>query len=66
MSSVATFRTALGAAVVFLIIAIAAIVNHFVSKTAHPAFGLKVGLILLLVALACGVYANYNRPASRV
>jgi hypothetical protein len=66
MSSVATFRAALGAAVVFLIIAIAAIINHFVSKTAHPAFGLKVGLILLLVALACGVYANYNRPASRV
>ena len=66
MSSVATFRTALGAAVVFLIIAIAAIINHFVSKTAHPVFGLKVGLILLLVALACGVYANYNRPASRV
>lgn len=66
MSSVTTFRTALGAAVVFLIIAIAAIVNHFISKTAHPVFGLKVGLILLLVALACGVYANYNRPTSRV
>jgi hypothetical protein len=48
-----------------LIVAIAAIVNHFTSHTPHPVFGLKVGLLLLLCALACGIWANYNRPANR-
>ena len=48
-----------------LIVAIAAIVNHFTSHTPHPLFGLKVGLLLILCALACGLWANYNRPANR-
>jgi hypothetical protein len=60
-----TFRAAIGAAAVLLIVAIAAIVNHFTSHTPHPVFGLKVGLLLILCALACGIWANYNRPASR-
>lgn len=65
MSTATTFRAAIGAAVVFLIIAIAAFINHFASKTAHPAFGAKVGILMLLIALACAIYANYNRPGSR-
>ena len=65
MSTATTFRVAIGAAVVFLIVAIAAIINHFTSKVAHPAFGLKVGLLFLIIALACAAYANYNRPASQ-
>ena len=59
-----TFRAAIGAAAVLLIVAIAAIVNHFTSHTPHPVFGLKLGLLLILCALACGMWANYNRPAS--
>lgn len=67
MSTATTFRAAIGAAVVFLVIAIAAIVNHFIQPAnAHPFFGLKLGLVLLLVALACGVYANYNRPTNQI
>ena len=60
-----TFRAAIGAAAVLLVVAITAIVNHFTSHTPHPVFGLKVGLLLILCALACGIWANYNRPASR-
>ena len=65
MPSALTFRAAIGAAAVLLIVAIAAIVNHFTPHTPHPVFGLKVGLLLILCALACGIWANYNRPASR-
>ena len=65
MPAATTFRAAIGAAAILLIVAIAAIVNHFISHTPHPVFGLKVGLLLLLCALACGIWANYNRPASR-
>ena len=65
MPSALTFRAAIGAAAVLLIVAIAAIVNHFTSHTPHPVFGLKVGLLLILCALACGIWANYNRPACR-
>jgi hypothetical protein len=66
MPAATTFRAAIGAAVILLIVAIAAIVNHFTSHTAHPVFGLKVGLVLLLCAAACAVWANYNRPARRI
>ena len=66
MPAAMTCRAAIGAAAVLVIVAIAAIVNHFISRTPHPVFGLKVGLLLILCALACGVWANYNRPASRV
>jgi len=62
MTSATTFRAALGLAVILLILAIAAFIWHFASPIPHPFFGLKVGLLLLLAALICGVYANYNRP----
>lgn len=65
MSTATTFRVALGAAAVCFIIAIAAFINHFASPVAHPAFGAKVGIFFLIVALACAVYANYNRPGVR-
>lgn len=65
MSTATTFRVAIGAAVVCLIVAIAAFINHFTSHIAHPAFGAKIGILFLLIALACGIYANYNRPASQ-
>ena len=65
MPSTLTFRAAIAAAAVLVIVAIAAIVNHFTSHTPHPVFGLKVGLLLILCALACGIWANYNRPPSR-
>jgi len=64
MPTATMFRTALGAALVCLLLALAAIVNHFVQPAnAHPFFGLKLGLLLLLVAVACAIYANYNRPS---
>ena len=64
MTTATTFRAAMAAAAVFLIIAIAAAINHFTSPVAHPVFGAKVAIVALLVALACGVYANYNRPGT--
>ena len=39
--------------------------NLFTSHMPHPVFGLTAGLLLILCALACGIWANYNRPASR-
>lgn len=61
-----TFRAVVGAAAILLIIGLAAVVNHYIQPAnSHPFFGLKLGGILILVALACGVYANYNRPGSR-
>ncbi len=63
MTPATTFRTALIAAVILLVIALAAIANHFIQPAgSQPIFGLKLGLVLLLAAIACGVYANYNRP----
>ncbi len=66
MTPAVAFRTALVAAAIFVVIAIAAIINHFISPIPSPAFGLKVGLLCLAVAACCGVYANYNRPGTRV
>jgi len=63
MTSATTFRAAIGVAAVFLLLAIAAFIWHFASPIPHPFFGAKVGILLLLVALICGVYANYNRPS---
>lgn len=64
MSTATTFRAAIGVAIVFLILAAAAGVNHFVSKTPHPTFGLKAAALFFLVAVICGIWANYNRPAA--
>jgi hypothetical protein len=38
MPSATTFRAAIGAAAVLLVVAIAAIVNHFTLQTPHPVF----------------------------
>lgn len=65
MTTASTFRAALGAAAVLLLIAIAAFINHFIQPAnSHPFFGLKFGLIALLLAIGCGVWANYNRPTA--
>lgn len=64
MTTATTFRAAIGAAVVFLIIAIAAAINHFVSPVPHPFFGAKIAILAFLVALICGIWANYNRPTA--
>jgi len=65
MSAATTFRAALGAAAIFLIVGLAAIANHFIQGH-HPAFGLRVGGVLVLIGLALAIYANYNRPTSRL
>ena len=64
MSTATTFRAAVGAAIVFLIIAIAAGINHFVSSVPHPFFGAKVAIFFFLAALICAIWANYNRPTA--
>jgi len=64
MLTATAFRTALGTALVCFLLALGSIVNHFVQPAnAHPFVGLKLGLLLLLVAMACATYANYNRPS---
>jgi len=63
MTAATTFRAALGVGAIFLILAIAAFIWHFVSPIPHPFFGAKIGILLLLIAVICGVYANYNRPS---
>ena len=65
MTTATTFRVAIAAAAVCFIIAIAAFINHFTSPIAHPAFGAKIGILFLLIAVACAIYANYNRPGVR-
>jgi hypothetical protein len=68
MESAATrFRTAVGVAAVLLLIGLAACINHFIQPAnSHPLFGLKLGGVLIIVGLAFGVWANYNRPTSQV
>ncbi len=64
MSTQTTFRAAVGAAVVFLVLAVALALNHL--NPHHGIFGLKFAALAFLIALGCAVYANYNRPGSRV
>ncbi|HZS86756.1 MAG TPA: hypothetical protein VFE42_04590 [Chloroflexota bacterium] len=60
------FRALAGVAAVLFLIGLAAVINHFIQPAnSHPFFGLKLGGVLILIALAGGVYANYNRPGTR-